>query len=121
MSTLNIDLLQKVKAAILAEPEHFDMSWWTQENDCGTAGCIAGWAVALAGGKSLGLVHARRLAGHIAQEARDSLQISQEESNKLFLGEYWPEPFRSRYTDAKSKRWASIAADRIDHFIATGE
>lgn len=43
---MNTELLLKVKAAILAEPESFDMCAYFRreedESECGTTACIAG-------------------------------------------------------------------------------
>lgn len=47
---MNTELLQRVKAAILAEPESFDMALYFDESEnspCGTVACIAGHALAI--------------------------------------------------------------------------
>lgn len=56
---MNIENLRAVQAQIRAHPERFDMSQFAPDNnpqrlkhDCGTAGCIAGWAAAMAGHKT---------------------------------------------------------------------
>jgi hypothetical protein len=64
-SKLNVELLTKIKEAILRHPDHFDMSTWTYQPyqnpgriqdgnvfPCGTTACIAGW-----GGYILGLIN----------------------------------------------------------------
>lgn len=54
-STMNTELLLKVKSAILAEPRKFTMSQWAgkdEDSPCGTSACIAGHAVAIERGVS---------------------------------------------------------------------
>lgn len=40
-----ITRLENVKAAILAEPQHFDLGSWFAHRGCGTTACIAGHLV----------------------------------------------------------------------------
>jgi len=52
---MNVDLLLKVRAAILEEPKRIDMEAWseTKKNSCrelpkcGAVACISGWACVL--------------------------------------------------------------------------
>ena len=132
---MNKTLLLRVRAAILAEPEKFDMSDYFKKSDsspCGTAACIAGWSIAiskrwkrLSNGyplystdtTTLGLSHWPAWL-----EAVKLLKINDEQAGKLFMAHAWPEPFRSSFALRKTnKHKARIAARRIDHFIATGE
>ena len=53
---MNIENIRKVQDLLRAHPEQFDMTKFGDNNtrppsldSCGTAGCIAGWAAALAG------------------------------------------------------------------------
>lgn len=138
---LNVRLLRRIKRHILAEPKRFQMDAsvlvaktqkeWMKEivwaNDaskirppCGTAACIAGWADVLTNGIpddfELGGVR-HRAATALGVDAGISWT-----SHPLFYARNWPEPFASKYSNAKrpSTR-AKIAADRIDHLIKTGE
>lgn len=42
---INTTLLILIQDAIKAHPKHFDMRSWYRDTDCGTAACIAGWAI----------------------------------------------------------------------------
>ena len=57
------DRLQAVAAAVLAQPAALQMRAW--HNDCGTAHCLAGWAIHQAGpvGAALERLHGPSLAG----------------------------------------------------------
>ena len=57
------DRLQAVAATVLAQPAALQMSAW--HDDCGTAHCLAGWAIHQAGpvGAVLEQLHGPRLAG----------------------------------------------------------
>lgn len=47
--TPNADLAYRVLDHIDAHPESWNQTVWYRQNECGTAGCFAGWAVMLAG------------------------------------------------------------------------
>jgi hypothetical protein len=129
--TMNVSLLKKIKTHILAEPDAFRMDTWS----CGTAHCIGGWALVLNGlkianpdedacyqaledGRNPDVV-AARLLDLSADVADDSLDDRTERS-RLFLSDHWPDRFIDAYEDAQScAEKAQIAAERIDHFIAT--
>lgn len=129
---LNVELLQKVKAAILAHPHDFDMDDWVQpaktsevieqNESCGTVGCIAGWMVSLERSESLSDLFDKRIDGaiSIAGIARDLLDpeayvVYQDE---LFYVSQWPEKYRRTYRDATTdQERAQAAADYIDYFI----
>lgn len=54
MSGPNADLAYAVLDQIDAHPDSWEQDWWWSDgvpNSCGTAGCFAGWAVALSGEK----------------------------------------------------------------------
>lgn len=121
---MNVELLQKVKAAILAKPETYRQSSW-----CGTAHCIAGHAVAIA--KPEVFAEAQRLEARQSFCEADDL-IRNTASRLLKLGGQkstawkslchsaadWPEKFSDRYSRCNTpKHRARIAADRIDSFI----
>jgi hypothetical protein len=124
---MNVPLLLEIKAHILAEPDKFRMDTWT----CGTAHCIAGWALELRGFKivnptawaAMQTVEGGGSPGHVAARLLD-LQSEDDygemSSDRLFIDDYWPEDFAERYGNAESRQErAIIAAERIDHFIAT--
>ena len=48
---LNLELFEKIKTQILANPENLDMTFYVHDTPCGTTYCIAGWAVHLSGYK----------------------------------------------------------------------
>lgn len=144
---MNIDLLLKVKARILAAPSQFvmnisyanphtirdqrslfgkapsdDIDRDTIEN-CGTAACIAGWAVAItrdANPKSMWDQY-DDLWDPVQSIAAAELGLEPRQCGNLFHISGWPRKFRERWYDATTlEHRALIAADRIDHFIATG-
>lgn len=53
MAKLNVKLLNRIKRHIVAEPKRYNQGNWGERitgsdaPDCGTRGCIAGWAVFL--------------------------------------------------------------------------
>ena len=140
----NVELLKKVKEAILSEPKRLGMEVWatsSYRNDgpfeeegampaCGTVACIAGWVAIF----SLGAGHLDDLslddrekvvvdAGLVASEA---LGLTAREAESLFHEHEWPQEFRSQfevawdaesYTELKEIE-AEVTARRIDAFIA---
>lgn len=129
---MNVELLETIKARILAEPDAFRMDQWT----CGTAHCIAGWALKLSGvdltnpggfpweqltvgGEEPSAAAAKVLDLSTEEDAEWDTQPS--EAGRLFHVSSWPSAFEDRYCDAEERAArAQIAAERIDHFIATG-
>lgn len=141
---MNRTLLRKIAQNILDEPKRFDMSGWieadrsTQRPTCGTACCIGGWAavesgwkvvmkpdedgnkeiwyISPEGEKSLGV-------GNLISAAEEALQISSTDAGRLFYTENWPDEFRYIAEDGDEIPIAKAnnAADRIEHFINTGE
>lgn len=130
---MNVRLLRKVKNHILEEPRRFIMRTWLLTREyvggpsypsdngakevkfakCGTAACIAGWAV---------LLHDKRITNYdeIARRASELLELDEMKSYRLFGATWWPEPFGSQYRKAKTPTArAKIAAARIEHYIKT--
>lgn len=106
---MNVELLQKVKSKILAEPKNFDMRDWK----CGTVCCICGHA-----GDIAGITQVSESFDFFPVE--EALGISEEEAGRLFLVDYWPQQLSAAFDRAVTKKKrAKIACDRIDHFIAT--
>jgi len=122
---MNVELLQKVKEHVLEEPSRFQMGDVIHRANpgesycdlgieitvpkCGTVACIAGWSLVLSGERSTDMGKAEELLG-----------ISDVEGDRLFLMGRWPNEFESRFSSADNpQERANIAAERIDHFIAT--
>ncbi|WP_432112795.1 hypothetical protein [Streptomyces sp. S1] len=84
---MNVELAKKVRALIKKYPERHDQSDWSSDDDlnpaehCGTSACIAGW-VAAAKGYTLSKV--RNEGWTIDTFARDALDLSPEDSFRLF-------------------------------------
>lgn len=124
---MNTELLLKVKAAILARPEHFDMADWCQVNGevdleprafsqmappCGTTCCIGGWAVAI--------VNESPYSSRLRMWQGDrALELTERQVEKLFFSDGWDMPYASHYRDADTPaQRARVAASYIDYFIA---
>lgn len=105
---MNIPLLEKIKETILRDPTDFDMASY-----CGSACCIAGWAVRIQ-------YPTRDFDRDLAERA---LQLNCKESDRLFHTDMWPSGFRARYFGfsypVNPNQRAEIACERIDHFIGT--
>lgn len=134
----NIGLLRRIQRAILKKPDQFMMSslfssYLDNGEDaggCGTAGCIAGWALHLTSrNKRLDKTSKTKLdVNRTLEEAGYLIGIKtrtikyKEMLHPLFFSHQWPEPFRSRYAEATaSRQMARVASDRIEHYIKTGE
>jgi hypothetical protein len=112
---LNVELLLKVKEAILANPTKFSMSSWCSHpfifafiSSCDTVACIAGWTVALSG-ERLGVTDT------IASKARRLLNLSVDEKEypfSLFYTHNWPADLKVLAQEDEAKA-AGIAIDRF--------
>lgn len=131
---MNVRLLQKVKAHILEEPNRFQMGYWIKKGDpgtevfidyrvdgrrtrrlpaCGTAACLAGWAVQLID---------PTITSDIELKAERLLGLSRQQSFKLFRVNQWSKHFQKLWHATRSPRkHAQIAARVIDQFIKTGK
>lgn len=128
---MNIELLEKVKTQILAEPRGFDMHKWVGldgEHEtilgepCGTVCCIAGWAATLSGFSvaylNAMLDDAGRDEEPVFSIARAVLQIDHSDANSLFYSGSWPQPFAGDYKSAETpEARARVAVARIDALI----
>lgn len=134
---MNVELLQQIKAHILAEPDAFRMDTWS----CGTAHCIAGWALRLTNDPVVNpnaeAWEQRTLSEREpGEKAAEILGVSTEddgdmdeddffdettsEAKRLFHVNQWPAEFERRYELANGRTERAItAAERIDHFIGT--
>ena len=133
---MNLENFERVKAAILANPETLNMqTWGSQDSDspCGTVGCLAGfcdWLMAVDGRKHTLFAKSGKLNRCFSEDAeplvignaREFLGITDPQSRILFFTWEWPSRFAEDYdyTDSPSQR-AAVLVRRIDHFIATGE
>lgn len=128
---MNIQLLLQVKEQILKEPLQFRMENWFSDvspffiPNCGTTACIGGWAVAILkqitpreAALENGVTDFSRNAA-----ARYALLLTEAQAERLFYRTSWPDRFRDDYLWARHNqdmtKAAQVAAERIDHFIAT--
>jgi hypothetical protein len=125
---INKELFEKVKQHILTDPRRYNQRRFGEVSDdapCGTACCIAGWAIVLSGGathKDAQLDFEHRLDAFDTGAAL--LGLSDEEAEAVFCayGEDWPEPFKTDFSEATNRHGkAKAAAAYIDHIIKTGK
>ena len=153
---MNVELLRRVQKAILKEPKRVDMGQWIRTNlfgpkpgagfpECGTVGCIFGWAETLAKFKSLriqpGTIY-KRAQGvreevchlthpEIASRGARLLDVTIDQAGGLFLGFLannfrwgnWPEDLRDRLDEYEpgTEEYAQVVSDAIDRFIQNPE
>jgi len=135
MPELNVPLLRKVQKQILDEPKSFMMRTWiltgnpgsvlytdkdcngkqgeTEFTSCGTAACIGGWAMLIAG---------QGYTSSIFEAAADLLGLEKDLSNatsRLFNTAYWDEDLRTAYEKVGQSLEcrAKIACEQIDRYI----
>ena len=103
--SINVELLRKVQAHIVAHPEQVDMDVvLIHKKSCGTVGCIAGWAVMLGSSKP------PNRDDEIWNLAEKLLGLDLHQANELFL-RFPPEPLGT-------PKYAQRVSDHIDKFIA---
>jgi hypothetical protein len=92
--TINVPLLRKTLEHITAHPEEWDQGVWMRQSnrtECGTAGCVAGWALTFAGheldfescffpNEALDLIDGRP----IETVAQAELGLTEDQANALF-------------------------------------
>lgn len=116
---MNVELLQKVKEKLFAEPTAVSMNTWLRspaDTPCGTIGCIAGWAYMLAGGDP-----EPKDIETIVEYAVTKLDTKRKKNECLFYASDWPSDLR-RALDQQcpgTPEYAAIVAARIDRFIET--
>ena len=114
---MNDPLLKQIAQAVADQPEKLNMSSW-----CGTACCIAGWAVILAGEQGELDRLRKDNPGLVSARAKVLLGIDTEQASSLFHLCCWPDHLHTSYAYAANKEaQAAVLRERIDHFIATGE
>lgn len=84
-------LARKSLEKIKADPAAWDQKVWLQDDECGTVGCIAGWATVLSGDVSQLVLGERKPRNHhlwdrssTYQSARRLLELSEEQAARLF-------------------------------------
>jgi len=132
---MNRENFERVKAAILANAETLNMMTWGSKDSsspCGTVGCMAGfcdWLMAVDGlndtlfeasGKLSGR-HVEDDEGLVTHNAKQFLEISDDQAHLLFFTWEWPSRLGSKYSlSINAKQRAKVVVERIDHFLATG-
>jgi hypothetical protein len=118
---LNVELLQRAKAQILAEPERVNQAHWVREggDPCGTIGCLAGHVVHLTypGATPCSLNSVRLPDGteyHVAREAERLLGLLPADRNRLFSASGQSSVTAEPHTRAHAEQVAA----HIDRFIA---
>lgn len=135
-SKINVRLLRAIQRQIAKEPRQFIMSSWFKKDDsypnCGTAACVAGWAIAVSRKKtplqaaislSPGFSASEYLSPQsvvrISPRAGRLLGLDQDQRDRLFIMDNWPRQFRFENWCTMPESRARLAISRIDHFIKT--
>lgn len=125
--TRNIELLTKVRDAIANEDAHFNMgSWFTDDfvnhskTACGTASCIAGWAIAIAKPK-LTYLKVKSGVTNIYSIAKNALGLSEEDADWLFYGQFTHSILIEEITKDKAIKALNHLIDGKSIFNETGE
>ena len=128
--TLNRTLLLKVAARLkrLRHQAHYNQSTFIETNACGTACCIAGWALLESGMKPKEVEQIREdFPGGVGQAAVDVLGLPTSSRYPTLFHEFpsisWPEPYATRWANSTEKgpnRQSKIAADLLEA-IAKGK
>lgn len=79
----NVPLLEEVMTHIKDHPETHNQSMYLSQNECGTAGCFAGWAWLLSGREYLEIDSARD-ALRVFDGAQELLGLTDREAVALF-------------------------------------
>lgn len=126
---MNTKLFEHIIECIQAEPTQFDMYMWqiwnTKESTCGSTACIAGWAAWLTSPDSVKDLDNNVLnLGYweISSQAIKALEITEEQAQKLFHVDNWPEKYRNEYRLLLDpQKLADCAVERIKYFMEHGE
>ena len=123
-------LLDRVCEQILKEPKQFQMdAFFATANgmadtpevipNCGTAACIAGWAIALHDGLNPKAAN-EHLHVNLDYYFAGIMQLPIGDTNNLIYVDQWPDEFQEPFIEATEEqdwdRRAHIAVDRIRHF-----
>lgn len=128
---MNRNLLIQVRDTIAQRPGQFLMRTFfshqtEQQNpaaECGTACCIAGWAITLKGEFATPMDaydhYNESSSSNLWYAGRYALDLTDEQASRLFEAGNWPAPFSGQFHHAQSdEETAAIAVKRIDHFLA---
>lgn len=128
---MNIKLLRRIQKKILAEPRQFQMARLFAETiyrksgkkspsipNCGTAACIAGWAVCFGKRKNPRACENGGAWLGDSVYAREMIELTESQKERLFFSHNWPLKFQ-KIEDAGTVAFARQAAKRIDFFIKT--
>lgn len=113
---MNVDLLKKIGDIIReSPPEKFTMGTW----HCGTAHCIGGWAVVLAGREAEHLKFLEDIMhlGEGYKLPKEILDLTEVQANHLFHLVHWRYDWREKYLFTRDREKHKVAADYINHFI----
>ena len=117
--------LREVAAKI---PEgRLDMGWWMhQDSECGTVGCLLGWAAHFQGLEvdspygGFALVLENRETGvPVLDWAEKYFGLSREQVISIALASRWPDDLHDKYYQKRIMRNAALR-DVIERFIACG-
>lgn len=129
---MNAALLARVREHIALQPSRFSAAHWGWASNAGAVirqgeapqkfcCCIAGHALLLSGRFSerelicqSGVVNED---GYLWQMAASVLELTPEESSRLFFPSQWPSPFKERYYLGSRLEEARVSAEYIDHFL----
>lgn len=130
---MNKEMLMKIHDVLECEGDVKMGSWasGSRVTKCGTVGCIAGWAMIINGDtkKNGDLKAAVYAACGGDEEARgmELLGLTEEQANRLFYVQNWPEDLEDRYIDVHEEYTSSgraarearvrIVQERIKRFI----
>lgn len=120
---INVALLREIQKQILKSPKQFRMwTWFVSDNsipNCGTAACIAGWAIALKRKESPQKAYEWwwNSNGTLSpfEIGKRALKLTNAQAGRLFIPEHWPAQFHKKNADD-----AEQAVRRIDAFIKSG-
>ena len=118
---MNVAVLEKVKNHIIEHPELFNMMFFESDG----VRCILGWVIEL--GECPPELKVQFEVGGPIRQASYILGVSVDDCVKLGYTHGWPDSFYSAYynvdglTETMQRLRARIVAERIDHFIKTGE
>jgi len=144
---MNKKELKAIAKAIVKDSIRFDMDRWVNSNDayapCGTVGCIAGWAIMREQMKGKKDLESWKKAGKLlskevnytshfyaGDKAAEILKLTPSQAESLFHVSSWPQKFITKYYNVeygnypkpeRRRKQAEITAERIEHFIKTGE
>lgn len=127
---INTKLLNKIIRHILEKPKRFNMNVLAKKSKlttCGTAACIAGWAVLLTKAEKYDKksFHSLINSGYISfwYAGAVALGLDAVAARQLFEVYNWPTRYRAPFQQAEHlghhRKAVEIAVRRIRHFIKT--